>query len=244
VPGHLGHLGQPCVTKATRSSYLRTTRTPAGMISAAVISPRSFGQNSSSNSRTPTLVVDSGISGRLPLPSMSSRSSPSRNRTSRVLKGMPPARPSTTYRPAYFESVSVGMTTRLCSSVGPESACRLESFSLPVFEQVSVRSEHHAHWHCPPPGIRSLVFQRHLKVNSADVAPLKSLRGAKCLCVRMTTEIEPRPLIEPDAIHDERVDFPPAHGIPHDGDAARKLDQYATRKVGHSEGGSFYAVPA
>ncbi len=74
------------MTAGRNAAYLRTMRTPAGIISAAVMTPCSSGQNSSSNSRTLTRVVDTGVNGRLPLPSMSISSSPSTNRRSSALR--------------------------------------------------------------------------------------------------------------------------------------------------------------
>jgi hypothetical protein len=42
----------------------------------------------------------------------------------------------------------------------------------------------------------------------------------------MTTEVEPCPLIEPDAVHDQRVSLPAAHGIPHE--ARRRVGWQST----------------
>jgi len=50
----------PTWPAATRDRYLRTSRTPAGTISA-VTAPRSSGLNSSSNMRVPSRVFDNGI---------------------------------------------------------------------------------------------------------------------------------------------------------------------------------------
>ena len=60
----------------------------------------------------------------------------------------------------------------------------------------------------PRLGVRTRIFDRHLIVQRHLIAPGKALDRMERFRVRMAVLIQPRPIVEADGVHDQRVAFP------------------------------------
>ena len=84
-----------------------------------------------------------------------------------------------------------------------------------VLDQLGVWREPHLHIDRPRLRIRLRIVECHVQLHVADIEAPEPLRDMQCLGVRTAGQVEPCPIVEPGAVHDERVALPVADRVPH-----------------------------
>ena len=82
-----------------------------------------------------------------------------------------------------------------------------------AFDELGVRVQLEGKIHSPGLRVRLRIIERHLDIEVAEVAAVKTFGHAKGVGMGMSVIIEPASIIESDGFGDERVAFPVADAI-------------------------------
>ena len=82
-------------------------------------------------------------------------------------------------------------------------------------KQVGIRHQLRAECHCPRAGIHLRIVERDFNFHVAEIPAPVAFSHAQRLRVGMTIAIQPRPVIESEALYHQRVSLPAPHRISH-----------------------------
>src|SRR6266581_8546104 len=101
----------------------------------------------------------------------------------------------------------------LCKALLPYHVLAIFFVLADAFDELGVRVQLEGKIHRPGFRVRLWIIERHLDIEVAEVAAVKTFGDAKGVGVGMSVIIEPAPIIESVGFGDERVAFPVADAI-------------------------------
>src|SRR5262245_64982603 len=85
-----------------------------------------------------------------------------------------------------------------------------------VLEQIRVGNKQRLERDCSRSSVDGGVLERLFNLGLAEVPAGDPLRHTQTFTMRMSAEVEPRPILEPDTLDHERVSLPVSNRVPHE----------------------------